>query len=638
MTNKNIHSATLPRHRWLLKLIFVIVFVTTIYVYQIPNNPAGFYVDESSIAYNAYTISQTGRDEHGVRWPLFFAAFGEYKSPVYIYLLAPLLLITGPSIVTARLLSAAFGLLTALIVGVLATSMTKQRNVGLFFGLVTALTPWIFELSRVSFEVAMYPALTAFFLLCVWKASQKTDWSVTEVALLVLSLALLTYSYSIGRLLGPLLAFGLIFFATRRRLKGLIVTWAVYVLTVVPAIVFQLRHPEALTGRFRIITYINGEISYTDLMFEFVKRYLTSLNPWRIFIRETSKVSEIIHIPGAQPMLITTALLALLGIWLVISRKHREAWWRYVFYGLAVSIVPASLTNEYFHMLRLATVPVFLIVIGIPAVEWLFEAKPALYRTVLPAMVFLTVLQGLAFQYQYYRSATSPIRRHIFDADYLGTIFEPALARGQHPIYLADVPGVPGYIQAYWYAALRGLDRSSFIKLPPEQSAPAGVVVITTEEAFQRSEVLGRTEPYTLHVPLEPPRVRVPLPDSGFRALIQLLVQPGELPAGQKATLPVKLKNISDSTWLARERSGNPYQVSLGNHWLSPSGTTIRNDDGRSGLRTDLQPGGEIEISLTITAPAKRGDYLLELDMLQEGVSWFALKGSQSVRIPVSVR
>jgi 4-amino-4-deoxy-L-arabinose transferase-like glycosyltransferase len=626
------------RNRWMLKLILVILFLTVIYVYQVPNNPAGFFIDESSVAYNAYTISQTGRDEHGTRWPLYFAAFGEYKSPVYIYLLAPLLLITGPSIVTARLLSAAFGLLTALIVGLLASQITKRRDVGLFFGLVTALSPWIFELSRVALEVAIYPALTALFLLCLWRASQKPVWSMTDILLLVLPLSLLTYSYSIGRLLGPLLALGLIFFATRLRWKALIFTWAAYALTLVPAFVFQIQHPEALTNRFRIITYITPGISYIDLMYEFVKRYLASLNPWRIFIWETSKVSEIIHVPGTQPLLITTALLTGLGAWSVVRHKYREAWWRYIFYGLAVSIIPAALTKEYFHMLRLAALPVFLIVIGIPAVEWLLETRPKLYRTLAPAMVALTVLQGMVFQYQYYRSASSSVRRHVFDADYPSAIFQPALARGQEPIYLADAPGVPGYIQAYWYGTLHGLDPSFFVRLPAEQSAPAGVVVITTEETIQSSEILGRTEPYTLHVPIEPPKVRVPLPDSGFRALIQVLAQPGELIAGQPVTLPIRVKNLGDTTWLARERSRSLYQVSLGNHWLSPSGAVITNDDGRSALLADVKPGDETELSLKINAPGKRGEYLLEIDMLQEGVSWFANKGSESVRIPVRVR
>jgi hypothetical protein len=80
------------------------------------------------------------------------------------------------------------------------------------------------------------------------------------------------------------------------------------------------------------------------------------------------------------------------------------------------------------------------------------------------------------------------------------------------------------------------------------------------------------------------------------------------------------------------------YQVSLGNHWLSPSGAVITNDDGRSALLADVKPGDETELSLKINAPGKRGEYLLEIDMLQEGVSWFANKGSESVRIPVRVR
>jgi hypothetical protein len=38
-----------------------------------------------------------------------------------------------------------------------------------------------------------------------------------------------------------------------------------------------------------------------------------------------------------------------------------------------------------------------------------------------------------------------------------------------------------------------------------------------------------------------------------------------------------------------------------------------------------------------VAAPRKPGDYLLELDMVQESVSWFAQQGSKPVRLPVTV-
>ena len=101
--------------------------------------------------------------------------------------------------------------------------------------------------------------------------------------------------------------------------------------------------------------------------------------------------------------------------------------------------------------------------------------------------------------------------------------------------------------------------------------------------------------------------------------------------------LLVRVKNVSAVTWLARERGGSPHQVSLGNHWLDSSGKTVINDDARTALLRDLKPGESVELPLTVNAPTP-GSYLLEVDMLQEGVTWFGLVGSQTVKIPVEVR
>ena len=102
-------------HRNLFIIAFSIIIVGGIFVYgrHVTTNPRGFFIDESSIAYNAYLVSRTGRDEHGQAWPLYFRAFGEYKNPIYIYLLASIFRLTGPSILAARLLSVTAGLMTA---------------------------------------------------------------------------------------------------------------------------------------------------------------------------------------------------------------------------------------------------------------------------------------------------------------------------------------------------------------------------------------------------------------------------------------------------------------------------------------------------------------------------------------------
>jgi hypothetical protein len=59
--------------------------------------------------------------------------------------------------------------------------------------------------------------------------------------------------------------------------------------------------------------------------------------------------------------------------------------------------------------------------------------------------------------------------------------------------------------------------------------------------------------------------------------------------------------------------------------------------DGRLGISKDLKPGEEVELPLLITAPKEPGDYILEVDLVQEQVGWFSDKGSPTARTKVTV-
>jgi hypothetical protein len=326
------------------------------------------------------------------------------------------------------------------------------------------------------------------------------------------------------------------------------------------------------------------------------------------------------------------------GLRLMIRRAKQEAWARFLLYGIAAAIVPASLTNEAFHMLRLIAVPVFLLVFAIDGVAWFVtRSSTRRWRTVFIALLALTALEAGWFQWNYHRTAHTARRVHLFDAEYREKILEPALASVAHPIYLADALWIPGYIQVYWYAALKGVELSRFQRLPAGEAPPLGALLISTEENCPGCEVLATVRPYTLAIAKEPPRVRPPLPAEGFRAELSVASRSSSLRAKKQAVLLVRIKNVSAVTWLARERGASPHQVSLGNHWLDPSGKTVINDDGRSALLRDLKPGETTELPLTVNAPVP-GRYILELDMLQEGVSWFGLVGSPTVRLPIEVR
>ncbi len=149
--------------------------------------------------------------------------------------------------------------------------------------------------------------------------------------------------------------------------------------------------------------------------------------------------------------------------------------------------------------------------------------------------------------------------------------------------------------------------------------SPGGVAVFQLPSQRQRSEV------------------GAPLPGEAFRAELR----PGDrslvMTAGRAATVTVRVRNASPVLWPAGNSPTPEYQVRMANHWLDAAGHLLQNDDARAALPSDVAPGGEVDLPLVVHAPKQPGDYLLELDMVQEAVAWFKDRGSPTVRIKTQV-
>ena len=133
-----------------------------------------------------------------------------------------------------------------------------------------------------------------------------------------------------------------------------------------------------------------------------------------------------------------------------------------------------------------------------------------------------------------------------------------------------------------------------------------------------------------------------PLPDAAFKAQLTLPEPPAKLRAGQKETVQVRIKNASDVFWWSRggevnERADNWFYIAAGNRWLKADGSLLTDMDGRYGISKDLKPGEETEVPLLVTAPKEPGEYILEVDLVQEQVAWFSDKGSPTARAKVTV-
>ncbi len=128
-----------------------------------------------------------------------------------------------------------------------------------------------------------------------------------------------------------------------------------------------------------------------------------------------------------------------------------------------------------------------------------------------------------------------------------------------------------------------------------------------------------------------------PLAPGAFKAEITAIDPPVAVKANSYITARVKVKNISPVLWPSKGLSNGNFSINLSYHWLDSNNTPVIFDGGRTPLPYDIGPNDEIVLNTGIQAPDKPGDYILEFDMVQEGVGWFKERGSKTQKITVKV-
>ena len=146
---------------------------------QLTHIPPSLSHDETAIAYNAYSILKTGKDEYGAVYPLLFRSFDDYKLPGMVYATVPSVALFGLSELSVRLPSAIFGILALVVMyGISIELLSTKRwlkiqkveiDGALFPTLMLALSPWHINFSRQLFEsngAVFWCMLGVYFLLC----------------------------------------------------------------------------------------------------------------------------------------------------------------------------------------------------------------------------------------------------------------------------------------------------------------------------------------------------------------------------------------------------------------------------------------------------------------------------------------
>lgn len=379
---KKIYMKRFNRISILLFIMLVAAFFFR--TYRISVNPPAISWDEASIGYNAYTILTTGRDEHGKFLPLdTFAAFGDYKPPVPVYLTVPFVAVFGLSELAVRLPSALAGVLTVWVLYLLAAELFRgskhAKLVGLAAALLLTLTPWHIMLSRAGFEANIALLFLVTGILFVLRARSNPFYFYIAWLPFVLGI----YTFNSTRYAGPLIAVSLLILirkhlipAKKQVLVGMVIAF-ITLIPIAPHLVSKqarLRFEEVsiFTDLRTVLTsnarreadafapwsgiLHNRRVGYAR---EYFVHFFDNLEPRFLFM--TGDGNPKFSLQDTGQLLLVTAPFVLLG-WLMVFKDYPAVGW-FLLWWLLAAIAPSAVARETPHALRIENgLPVFMIV------------------------------------------------------------------------------------------------------------------------------------------------------------------------------------------------------------------------------------------------------------------------------------
>lgn len=198
--------------RFILGSLIILVVALTILTrfVNLSSIPPHLSNDEISIAYDAYSVLKTLRDEYNHFLPLSFQSHNTYKAPLTTYLTISTVATFGNTDFAARAPSALLGSLTVLILGLLVFELTKNKSLSILSSFILSISPMHILTSRMAYEanIALFFLILGIYLFFL--SLRKNN--ITVIILSFVSFALSLYGYHSEWIFTPFIIGILLFF------------------------------------------------------------------------------------------------------------------------------------------------------------------------------------------------------------------------------------------------------------------------------------------------------------------------------------------------------------------------------------------------------------------------------------------
>lgn len=139
-------------------LVLVLLLAAAARLIRLGTLPGGTYTDEAYGAYLAYGLLTEGMDDYGIRFPVYFIAWGSGMNALYPYIGALFFRLFGVSLTVYRLPQALTGIAAVFALYVLCRELWNTET-ALLAALLLAVNPWHIMMCRFGLESNLAPNL-----------------------------------------------------------------------------------------------------------------------------------------------------------------------------------------------------------------------------------------------------------------------------------------------------------------------------------------------------------------------------------------------------------------------------------------------------------------------------------------------
>ena len=366
-------------------LFGILVLATLFRLPWLAEIPPGFYVDEASTGYDAYSLMLTSKDQYGEFLPLFARSFGEYNESLYRFVTIIPIRLFGLTEFAVRLPAAIIGIFTVLALYFLAKELFDKK-VALLSAFLLTISPWHIQFSRIGFRAILLPFFFCWGLFFFFKGIKKPKYLLLSSLLFSIGL----YTYASARVFIPLFLLALVLFFRQELRKAkhyTLISTGIFLMV----FLFFTRYWLSPSGIAESLDYLDTN------PIQLVQAYASYYSPDFLFLKGDPIARHSVANFGQLHLfeLVTVPI----GLFLLLRERQNRSWLLLVW--LILYPLPGALTDAEHALRTIIGAPLFAL-ISAYGLHKLFFVLRDKKRILLVGLTVVFIIWRVALYSQWY--------------------------------------------------------------------------------------------------------------------------------------------------------------------------------------------------------------------------------------------